>query len=716
MTDTKRDANPRFEAMTDPTGVRIVDPIESVEFAFETDRPVDPTAVDTGAFDVPVDAGATVETGAIRFPHHLGVVVRTRDGEQVDDVSTADERRISAGRYTLELSTTPVKLYFHVDGPVTIRTHDDRAGFEFESPRRVRIGTRSYHERPAATVTTTPDPSAVAAVVSRFGTALKTTSPERSWPTLRGYPPLVEVGDESAVPDALSPPDTGVSITVRPELADCFAVTPLAFYLGATVEVGDEPRLRADGREWSLTAAGDVAATATDVLQRQFTLDCVVRTAGRFDLDLVERTAVEPRLPFDLEAMYDSDLPARVAAYMDVPRERIADAIPRWKLTVDAVPGADRLDALPHLAAELAAVRRPDAASLDDPEPRYCDEPSAPSERRWLPDGANAEAASMRSAGAAWDERLVYPPPSSSVEHAYLGDGVPVGTSAMSAAAYERKLDREVSDKTGIGVTVVGPGDRTGEGGSVADIYASRGLEPFDTRVLADPTAAELRAALAADTDFFHYVGHVDERGFECDDGFVDTRTVDDVGVDLFLLNGCTSFAQGRALVDNGAAGGIVTVADIFDSVAARVGETLARLLGQGYSLAAALRVLGAATAFPADIYTVVGDGSVAVTTNESITPVGYRLSWDDGLVVVPFCFPTEKAPLGTVTVPFAAENDRHVLASGDCVPVETTVDAFVDNLDTEPYPVFIDGELRWSPDLTRADLEAWVETVRDRA
>jgi len=713
--DSTTDVDPRFEATTDPTGVRIVDPIESVEFALETDRPVEPTPSDPDAFDVPVDAATTVETGAIRFPHHVGVVVRTRDGEQVEDVSSADERRISAGRYTLELGTTPVKLYFHVDGPVTIRTHDDDAGFEFGSPRRVRIGTRSYHERPVATVTTTPDPSEVAAVVSRFGTALKTTSPERSWPTLRGYPPLVEVGDAPAVPDSLSPPDTGVSITVRPDLSDCFAVAPLAFYLGATVEVGAEPRLRADGREWSLTAAGDLAATATEVLQRQLTLDCVVRTAGRFDLELVERNALEPRLPFDLEAMYEADLADRVGAYMDVPHERVADAVPRWKLTVDVVPSADRLAALPHLAAELAAVRCPDATTLDDPRPPHRAESSDPSRTRWLPDGTSAEAASMRSAGTTWDEPLVYPPPSSSVEHAYLGDGVPVGTGEMSPPAYERKFDREVSDDTGIGVTVVGPGDRTGEDETVADIYARRGLESFDTTVLADPSTSELRAALATDVDFFHYVGHVDDRGFECVDGFVDARTVDDVGIELFFLNGCTSFAQGRALVDGGATGGIVTVADVFDSVATRVGETLARLLGQGYSLASALRVLGAATTFPAEIYTVVGDGSVAVTANQSVTPLGFRLSWDDGLVAVPFCFPTERGPLGTVTVPFAAEDGRHVIASGDGAPIETTVDAFVDNLDTEPYPVFLGDELRWSPDLTRADLEAWVESVRER-
>ncbi|QPV63732.1 hypothetical protein I7X12_03620 [Halosimplex litoreum] len=716
MSDREDDADPRFEATTDPTGVRIVDPIEAVDFEIGTDRPVEPTPADPGTFDVPVDTAATIETTEVRFPYHVGVVVRTRDGEQVAEVFSADEREVPTGRYTLELSTTAVKLYFHAEGPLSIQTYDDRARVDFESRTRVRIGARSYHESPAATIATTADPADLAAAISLFGSALKTTSPERSWPTLRGYPPLVEVGDRLHAPDALSSPDTGVSITIRPRLADCFAVAPLAFYLGATVEIGEDPSLRADGREWSLTTAGDLPATATDVLQRQFTLDCVVRTAGRFDIDLAERTAVESRLPFDIEAMYEADLQSRTAEFMDVSRERLADAIPRWKLTADVVPSVDRLDALPHLAAELAAVRCPDAAMLNDPEPGNRDRRSGWSRRRWTSAGADTQTGSMRSAGEAWNERLVYPPRCSSVEHAFLGDGVPVGTSKMTASAYERKLDRERSDETRIDITVVGPGDRTGEDGTVADIYSREGLESFDTTVVADPSTVELQAALARDTDFLHYVGHVDDRGIECADGFVDVRTVDDVGAELFFLNGCTSFAQGRALVDEGAAGGIVTVADIFDSVATRVGESLARLLGQGYSLCSALRVLGAATVFPAEIYTVVGDGSVSVTTNESVVPIGYRLSWDDGLVVAPFCFPTEKAPLGTVTVPFSTDNGRHVIASGDGTRIETTVDAFVDTLDTEPYPVFIDDELHWSPDLTREDIEAWVETVRERA
>jgi len=706
VTDSTTDVDPRFEATAEPTGVRIVDPVESVEFAMETDRPVDPTRIDPEVFDVPLDTAAVVETGEVRFPHYVGVVVRTRDGGQVATVSSVDERRIQPGTYTIELSKTRVKLYFQVDGAVTVRTHDDRAGFDFGSRTRVRIGARSYHQTPAATITTTADPTDVAQAVSQFGSALKTTSPERSWPTLRGYPPLVEVGDTLAVPDSLSSPETGVSITIRPRLTDCFAVAPLAFYLGATVRTGSEPRLRADGREWSLTAGSDLAATATDILQRQFTLDCVVRTAGLYDLDLVERVEVEPQLPFDLEAMYEADLPKRVAAFMDVPRGRIADAIPRWKLTADLVPSADRLESIPHLAAELAAVRCPDPATLEDPRLRQQVDP---------PDEAATGTESVRSARETWDEQLVYPPRSASVEHVYLGEGVPVGTSEMSATAYERKLNRDVSDGTGIDITVVGPANRTGEGESVARIYAQDGLESFDTTVLAAPATSELRAALGSDTDFFHYVGHLDERGIECADGFVDVRTVDDVGADLFFLNGCTSFAQGRAMVNNGAAGGIVTVADVFDSVATHVGETLARLLGQGYSLCSAIRVLGAATAFPAEIYTVVGDGSAVVTTNESVVPFGFRLSWDDGLVAVPFCFPTEKAPPGSVTVPFAAEDGRYVIASGDGAPIETTVDAFVANLDTEPYPVFFDDELHWSPDLTRADIEAWVETARDR-
>jgi len=86
----------------------------------------------------------------------------------------------------------------------------------------------------------------------------------------------------------------------------------------------------------------------------------------------------------------------------------------------------------------------------------------------------------------------------------------------------------------------------------VEEFYGARDLFEFDISVYYELTGAELREVLHSDADFLHYIGHVDEDGFQCADGMFDARTMETVEVDAFLLNACQSYKQGQALVDRG--------------------------------------------------------------------------------------------------------------------------------------------------------------------
>jgi hypothetical protein len=104
--------------------------------------------------------------------------------------------------------------------------------------------------------------------ISLFGNAMKTWSPERTFPSLRGHPPLLELADECRIPDTLSPPDTGIEMTVPAEHAWLYPAVPLAYWLGATVESGP-PALYADGRRYPLgTEAGYEAASDREAFER----------------------------------------------------------------------------------------------------------------------------------------------------------------------------------------------------------------------------------------------------------------------------------------------------------------------------------------------------------------------------------------------------------------------------------------------------------------
>jgi hypothetical protein len=47
----------------------------------------------------------------------------------------------------------------------------------------------------------TTDAEDVMMAILTFRSALKTTSPERSFPTLRGHPPAIELNDRLEIPD-----------------------------------------------------------------------------------------------------------------------------------------------------------------------------------------------------------------------------------------------------------------------------------------------------------------------------------------------------------------------------------------------------------------------------------------------------------------------------------------------------------------------------------
>lgn len=193
--------SPILTSWTDPMGrpgVSISDPIESTRFALITDRPVDVTATSTSTDDwlFPVESAASVTAGQVRVPKRSGIFVRPLDDAATINSFQPDGDGVSVdGRRLLEVNTAPVKLYLRA-GPCEIRLSDDggETVLDFDDVVDVQIGVRSYRDQPVGTIKVPDDPSAVMDGVSLFGSALQTTSPERSWPTLRGHPPLIERG------------------------------------------------------------------------------------------------------------------------------------------------------------------------------------------------------------------------------------------------------------------------------------------------------------------------------------------------------------------------------------------------------------------------------------------------------------------------------------------------------------------------------------------
>jgi len=242
----------------------------------------------------------------------------------------------------------------------------------------------------------------------------------------------------------------------------------------------------------------------------------------------------------------------------------------------------------------------------------------------------------------------------------------------------------------------------------VGELYGVRELVEMDVTIHEEQTVAETRALLEADHDLLHYIGHATPDGLACADGRLDVRTLNSFGGRAFILNACESYAQGRALVDVGATGGVVTLEEVANDPATTVGLQIARLLNSGFSLAAALAVIGRDT-ITGRQYVIVGSGNVRLTSTKSgaANRIDVERLGPDSFEVGFFAYPTSQWPVGSTVTPYLAGNTTRYLGSGYL----TTLTASTDELNqlltmSERVPVTVNGALSWSESITADSIE----------
>lgn len=695
--------DPRIEQHPLLDGVRIVDPIEGSQFSLLTPSSVEPTVCDTEAFYFPVDTAASIHTTEIETPYLVDVWVRDMDGEIIG--KSANDESVSAppGEYNVEISTAQVKLYLAIDGGVDVQPRDDRVRISARDTCTMTIGVRSLHEQPAATITTTADPEDVMAAISTFGSALKTTSCERSFPTLRGHPPLLECGSDLEIPDALSPPQTDVRIEVPPALEYVYPVASLAYYVGATVVPGPEPTLVADGEAFSLTAADDFETTVSRVLKQVFLMDCVTRTEGYYTVDLYERELVERHVDLDFETLYDRSLGEQIRTYLSIPYEDVAEAIPRWKLTADVTPVPEHAETLPFLAKDLAVIRCPscmdiESRSIHSGEASLSDffGRGSSSSRG----GATDQRQAFRSTteDEPFEENVFRPPPADSIEQTYVGEGIPLGASKMTIEAYHRRLAYTPSENTRTSVAVVCNEDDMNEENVVSEIYGTQDWIDFDITTRQNLTVNEMREVLQTEYDFLHYIGHVDPEGIRCVDGWLDVSDLEFVSVSSFVLNACKSYSQGRELIEKGAISGVVTVSDVLNKTATKLGRTIAHLVDNGFTISSCMDLLEKESII-ANQYLAVGDGNTTLIENESGTPNALEIeqATDSTYEVTVHCYPSERGHLGTIYQPNIKAESQRFLNSGEIRSYNLTGPEINDYIRLQKLPIEMDNEIYWS-------------------
>jgi hypothetical protein len=711
----------RAEPTKDGSGCTLIDDIQGVCFQVGTPASVHPKARDSDTFSVPLDSVYRLNTPVIRLPKPVAVFIREADGQFVREVSNRDEISIPDGEHIIEFGGLDIKTYLRASGRVEIQIDTSGNGgtrIHGMDANHMTVGLRSFHEYPAATVTTTDEPRDIMRSISCLGSGLKATSCERSFPTLRGHPPKIEVGKRfDAPPDIERTTETAsVTIEVPVELSSIYPVAPLAYYLNAALVPGSEPRLISGDATHSLDNEGGLEATVARILKHVFTLDCIIRTEGLYPIRLGEREAFSERVDadFDFADLYQCSLPELINRYLSIPFETLDGIRPRWPLTADIVPESEHLSYVPYVVHNLSTIRcpTPSTSTDDTADPAESEaikdfyrgpDPASISRSREIKRDSHDKSDEDDDDSFLDIPRVFKPEPTDSITHMWIGEGYPVLAAKPTLESSQRRLDETPSGS--IEVAVVSNSPEMREESDVAELYGLRELVDFDVAVYEDLTQDELRAVCADDYDLLHYVGHVTDDGLQCDDGWLDAETLDQVNVRAFMLNGCRSFEQGMELINAGAIGGLCTLNSVGNTPATRIGRTVARLLNSGFSLGGALDIIKDEF-LTARQYMIVGDPRITVAQSAGTVPVFAKLCRMDSSTfnMSLHGYPTDKAHIGGIYTPLIPEDEPYYVHGGPSGNFSISSDDLRNYLDLVQLPVRFNDTLIWGETLNSSD------------
>ncbi|WP_435095014.1 hypothetical protein [Halorubrum sp. N11] len=583
MSDDAIDGRIGFEV--DGQTLCIRDALEGEEFSLHFDREPQPRPALPELFHVPVDRAVSFEAESVSIPAYTAVMLRDADGKLVArlDESMDFPRRT----YFLGLSGVTKAFVRLPDVAISATGMRDTevVKLTLDRPTTITVGARSLHTQPEATITVPDDPSALAEAVSVLGSSIKEFTPERSWPTLRGYPPRIQRGSELIIPSPLVSPDTGVEVVVRPAYEDVFRLSTLVYYIGAEIVVGDEPAIRLDtGYVESLPTDGfQLEGRVEELLRTWFFLDTLARMEGYHKSNRHEYEQVGSELPFYPPNLADRSMSERLMEYLEVDAETVAPYTPEWPTEAVLRPVPEAAELLPHLAHVLAPVRVRGSA---DPT---ADVPIALATSPWM----NHEEGDS--------DADTIPSPDDTP--------FPAGTAALTPGSYDNQLTRTTTATGEIRVVVLTDSAQRAEDlrCALSEPEVPAGVGPWEVRD--GPDTSTVTTVLSdADVDIVYCGLPIENGRIAAADG-----TVPLVGLSgtpaLVVFERSADPTLGHSIVENGGLSSIL----FEDPLNPALFRSLIGLLSSGVATAPSVGLSGVETATQTRI---VGDPGIEIASN----------------------------------------------------------------------------------------------------
>ncbi len=199
---------------------------------------------DGGDVPRPVDGSVRCAGTELRLTDAVVYVTSLSSGERYE-LADDEPLKLPPDEYLVDVDAA-IKTYLRLTGPMSVRRTTKYEQVVIVLPERTTVtaGFRSRTDRPTDRLTVPATPEGVGTFLSYSHAGHHTSGPDRTFPTLRGHPPVVELGDAVDVPDDVREGvhDTGIELAVPPRLDHLFVVAPLAHYLQARVHTVDRDR------------------------------------------------------------------------------------------------------------------------------------------------------------------------------------------------------------------------------------------------------------------------------------------------------------------------------------------------------------------------------------------------------------------------------------------------------------------------------------------
>ncbi len=671
-----------LEIKYEKNSIMIFDTDEKKSLAFHIDKYSISNA--TYKFRFPVDEIISIKCKKIQFSAFVTFIRRASDYELLQQITHKGVFELGRDGYVLEISAH-LKVYVFVDAGMKITFDESSISFEFDPETEVVIGARSYGKKPQAKILTTKDFKDIAKAISQLSSAIKIDTCERSYPTLRDHPPLIEFSRKADIPE-LRKLRSGVEIYVPPRLEYLYSAAPLAYYLLCDLKIGS-PRIECDnGFSCELPKFPEFEDRVSEILQRVFFLDCLVRTEGLYKIKIHEARALEA-LGLDARLLYNRKIEDQLCAYLEIPSEKIREFMPDWHLSTYVEPSTSRARALPFLLNELSLIFTPVSKEISEREL------ITSSLKDFFRSGTEAKAA----------RELLMPVLKSSRNSAWLSSGTPVDVVKVEEIAFLNQLKFIQKEKDHIEVSLILNDDKMrDEQANVARIYKQRDDVPLDTDIFQMVSRKELKEIFSAGYDMVHYIGHCDADGFVCTDGHIHASDLESNNTPAFFLNACGSYEEGVELINRGSVCGVVTLFRVLNQEALEIGYTFARLLSSGFPVCDAIDLARRRSLYGRD-YLVLGNGMYALMQGRNFNvPFIWELKKETYNRYATTVKTFEYGYMGGTFVSFFEEPNVFHLFYGDISCRNRSLGELLKIMRVAQFPIIFENRLLWSSDVIK--------------